>query len=967
MSCNGALGIYVEGQNVDGQYVAENGGIQGTNVRVTVYHNVSIWDPIYAAIAPGGFVRVRAETVMRNEGVDAALGGLPPLDAPTDGGSGSFGDPNTDPASDNPFISADEGDTFTAGAPITFKLVFHAPGPYDIFFGDTFVTSVNVDSTGNLLQSWVIPRGTTPGGYEIKSTVPGQPANIISSNTIIVEPGLQGEIVINDNVSLVWPLGSTLNYQFVNHDATLNPAHLEITELGYVGPVFNIDDQTGVGNPPAPYVIPTTAAPGFYTFVSMMGTPQATQTVEFVQGCIKVDQSFCGSAEVPVFADLTTVNINVEDHAANTQYTFDLKDNAGTLVESIAVSRETGPNGQLPDDIIFQLPAGLNGTYFIHSVDNGNTIATQEITINTPSGAFITVQDGLTWPAGSTIQYRLRQHDPSTRYDIFWQPLPSGSGTQIYTNTNEYTDGNGASTWFAFTIPADTPTGEYNLISKLGQAEPGGGSSTPDIGLTFPGPIQVTEAPFLKIVEGNPQIPGATITIELGNHAINAEYDVYIFENGTGLKMPNSPVDVGSDGNGEITFLIPTTLAPGQDYPIQTYLKGQTTDPVAETALTLTAPDLRVTSIEVPDTPSFNVPIPITVTIRNDSAVTITHTSFDVDLYIDPPLTPNLGRALPPGDIKLWLQAPIAMNSTVTFTTEVILYGAFNHEIFGRVDTSGRVIETDELNNLLSVSVTPKTCQIELTGSALNATDSIGFGNADITSLNVSGPAGSETITMTSDGSGGAPADDSTEGYYFAYHQLNDDFDVWVRAVNQSGSGLSSFANFGLEVRASLDTDADKLQWVTSKGNSLGWQLRESGSLDGSFGIGPGGQPVWLRMVKDGSEFTLFYSTDGTNPPVNWVEAETHIISGLSGNVYVGLMNTPIADGSTSTVTFDGYHVCGNAGGSCGPVRESGGVIVVHANNYINNIPDTANNTNNNNVYGKKLSRMTALACRFRM
>jgi len=961
-NCSGVLGIQIEGQNDTSLvYETDSAGIQGLNVKVRVYHNVEIWDPIYAAIAPGGFVRVRAETVMRNEGVDVTLGGLETI---IDNDPSPPNNPPLPPP--EPFIDALEGDTFSPDSQMTFRLINHTAGnTYDIYFNDGNSTvkagSVVVDGSGTALLPWTIPSNTVLGGRLIKSTPPGQPDNPVAQNTLIIESSQFGDIIINNNTSPQWPLNSLLEYRLVEHDGT--SAVLEISGAAPDTTVrqttsFVIDENTRESTTTENYIIPDTLAEGVYVF----NTAQATRTVTFVEGCIKVDQGVCDEPTPPVYPDQTQIFVHVENHAANRQYRLDLVDEFGATIETIADIITDGSGQRF--GTLYTIPANRAGKHFIVSYDTGNPndipggreIVRKEITINTPNNAFIVVQGGYKWPSGSTILYQLRKHEPNTRYDIYWTEVdPPQDSTKIYTNTNAPTNAVGE-VWLDYTIPDDIPTGLYDLQSRLGVAD-GGVPTTPISGTTLY-PIEVQGQPYLNIKEGNPQVPGATITIELGTHVINSEYDLYlVLDNGDYLKISDDPVVVDGNGDGELEFLIPTTLETGQSYLIQSYPKDsdpENTDPTAETTLTLTAPDLQVTAINLPVSPSFNTPITVSVTVANMSGVTITHRSFDVDLYIDPLFPPNLGRSLPPGETKLWLEPPFPMNSTRTITTQITLYGAFEHDIWGRADTSNRVIETDELNNLLNVSVVPQSCQLELTGSNFSDVNTIAYGDAD----DISDPAtisiSGETVTLTNKGSGSSGLNDNDFGYFFAYQQLTNDFDVRVRAVSQTGgNGLNDAAHFGLEVRASLDPDADKIQWVTSKGQSLGYQQRQLNTgipLDGEFGLGANNQPVWLRIVKAGSKFTLYYSTDNANPPDNWIEMRTLTANGLAGNVYLGLMNTPLDGSQANEVTFDGFHVCGNVGGTCGPVREAQGLIVINATNFINSVADTNQDPNLNGL-----------------
>ena len=940
-ACAGVLAIQVEGQNTSeqaqlGQYDPDSAGIQGLNVKIKMYHNVAIWDPIYAAIAPGGFVRVRAETIMRNEGVDVTLGGLPPVldDSQQAGDIGDFG-----PTSNNPFIDVLEGTTLSPGNAVNVRLRFHEAGTYDIYFNNTFIFSIIVDSTLTGSMPWTVPQ-IAAASYEIRSE---QNGTVIASNSITIEPGNSGDIIVNTNKSPIWPRGSLLEYSLFNHDPTHNPVTIEIIQPNTTANdsvTVDTDGNSAIRTFPTDWQLSDL---GDYTFRSIQNSQAvATRTIALVQGCIKVNQGSCTETTTPSFAQLTPIFIHVENHAFSHDYSIVWEDTLGarTTIANITTDGSGKRFGTLWT--IPLTPPAQEGIHKIITYDNGRKIAEKEIGVGTPAGPFIIIQGGYEWPAGSHILYQLRQHEPNIRYDTYWEEFnPAGVTTQILTNTTLPTDVSG-DVWLDYTIPDDTPTGEFHLHSRLGAVE-GGTPTTPYSGTTLH-PIQVTGKPFLRIKEGNPQVPGAEITVELGNHPKNTDYDVYIIVNGTGVKMPESPVSVGSDGSGSLNYVIPTTLANGQSYLLQSYVKGTTTNMVAETTLDLVAPDIRVTKIDLPATPIFNTPFPITVTIENRSNVTITHQSFDVDVYIDPILAPDLDVALPPGEIKLWIQPPFAMQSTQTLTTMVTLYGAQNHEIWARADTSGRIVEVNEQNNLLNAPIIPNTCQIEFDGGIFSSSNTQRFGDTTQGSLSRSGSGINTTVTLDNNGSSGMDFDDANAGYYFAYHQISDDFDVWVRTDTQSGgASLSDDAYYGLEIRASLNTDADKLQWVRSKGVKLGYrqrQLSNNPQFAGEFDLGPAAlptEPVWLRIVKVGSSFTLYYSTDTSNPPTDWTEVQTVIAPGLANNVYLGLMNTPLSN-AQNTVSFTGYHVCGNAAGVCGPVREGSGRIVINANNYINNV-----------------------------
>ena len=75
-----ALGVAVWGQEAgDRDAIPDHAGEQGLNVMVEMYYNVTMLDPLYAAIIPNGYVRLVGRVMMQNEGIDVTLGSQPPV------------------------------------------------------------------------------------------------------------------------------------------------------------------------------------------------------------------------------------------------------------------------------------------------------------------------------------------------------------------------------------------------------------------------------------------------------------------------------------------------------------------------------------------------------------------------------------------------------------------------------------------------------------------------------------------------------------------------------------------------------------------------------------------------------------------------------------------------------------------------------------------------------------------------
>ena len=114
-------------------------------------------------------------------------------------------------------------------------------------------------------------------------------------------------------------------------------------------------------------------------------------------------------------------------------------------------------------------------------------------------------------------------------------------------------------------------------------------------------------------------------------------------------------------------------------------------------------------------------------------------------------------------------------------------------------------------------------------------------------------------ITMTNTGSGLSQLDDdgAGSGYLFTYQKVAGDFDVRVETVAQSnledGTPLNAQAHLGLEVRAGLDSTADKLFLVADQEDEIQCQLRHNGTLtDLCPPLSPAPQVDWVGAPRKG-------------------------------------------------------------------------------------------------------------------
>jgi hypothetical protein len=68
---------------------------------------------------------------------------------------------------------------------------------------------------------------------------------------------------------------------------------------------------------------------------------------------------------------------------------------------------------------------------------------------------------------------------------------------------------------------------------------------------------------------------------------------------------------------------------------------------------------------------------------------------------------------------------------------------------------------------------------------------------------------------------------------------------------------------------------------------------------------GTGAIPVWLRLVRSGSNFTGYFSTNGTS----WTQLGTTASIGMPSTIAVGFAVTSHLDGTVALATFDSLSI----------------------------------------------------------
>jgi regulation of enolase protein 1 (concanavalin A-like superfamily) len=184
-------------------------------------------------------------------------------------------------------------------------------------------------------------------------------------------------------------------------------------------------------------------------------------------------------------------------------------------------------------------------------------------------------------------------------------------------------------------------------------------------------------------------------------------------------------------------------------------------------------------------------------------------------------------------------------------------------------------------------------------------------GSTEFESADIGGPliAGSTNIaggTYTIR-AGGTDIWDTSDQFRFVYRPITGDADIIARLA--SLSAVDVWTKAGVIVRESLTANSRHAIALATGDRGYGFQRRvDTGSWSEHTEAGGGVVPVWLRLVRSGSRFDAYYSSDGTN----WTRMGTDTIP-MSETVYVGLAVTSHNETVATQAVFDNLRITGAA------------------------------------------------------
>ena len=182
-----------------------------------------------------------------------------------------------------------------------------------------------------------------------------------------------------------------------------------------------------------------------------------------------------------------------------------------------------------------------------------------------------------------------------------------------------------------------------------------------------------------------------------------------------------------------------------------------------------------------------------------------------------------------------------------------------------------------------------------------------GWTGADIGTVGTAGysqyDAGTGLFTNAGAGSSVTGASDS---FHFAYETLNGDGEIVARVTKNDNT--NGGAKVGVEIRDTLANNARHAAMIVTPSGAS--QFISRGVAGGSSALfnGPSSPlPQWVRLVRAGTTFTGYTSSDG----VNWTQVGQSNVT-MGNTVYVGLLTSSLTTTKLDVGQLDSVAVTGD-------------------------------------------------------
>jgi regulation of enolase protein 1 (concanavalin A-like superfamily) len=171
----------------------------------------------------------------------------------------------------------------------------------------------------------------------------------------------------------------------------------------------------------------------------------------------------------------------------------------------------------------------------------------------------------------------------------------------------------------------------------------------------------------------------------------------------------------------------------------------------------------------------------------------------------------------------------------------------------------------------------------------------------DIGSPTMGGSADESSGTFTVTG-GGADIWNTSDQFQFVYQPVTGDVQIVARVASLQAANTLSKA--GVMIREALTASARHESMFETPGTWKAQCRLLAGDVSYEFPGSAGAPPGWVRVVREGDQFTSYESTDGHT----WILVDTETIP-MPATVYVGLAVTSHTSTALATATFTNVSV----------------------------------------------------------
>ena len=170
---------------------------------------------------------------------------------------------------------------------------------------------------------------------------------------------------------------------------------------------------------------------------------------------------------------------------------------------------------------------------------------------------------------------------------------------------------------------------------------------------------------------------------------------------------------------------------------------------------------------------------------------------------------------------------------------------------------------------------------------------------------NASYESGTGTFTLEGDGT---DIYGTADHFHYVHQTLNGDGEIKARVTSLENT--NDWAKAGVMIRETLTSGSKNFAMVmtAANGTSAQWRTATDGTTDNVYSIDSFTPPYWVRVVRSGSNFTAYNSSDGTS----WTQVADTTIT-MATNVYIGLCVTSHNGTTLCTSVFDNVTVTGGS------------------------------------------------------